>query len=142
MPLTFFTGQCLGGGIGRHARLKIWWALPVSVRLRPEVPSMQSSADGSRNLVAFFVMQSSADGSRNLVAFFVMQSSADGSRNLVAFLTLWICGRSSAVEHHLAKVRVDGSIPFARSIFFPIHPRLLSSNQYTHHVRNSQQLLL
>ena len=26
-----------------------------------------------------------------------------------------ICGRSSAVEHDLAKVRVDGSIPFARS---------------------------
>ena len=25
-------------------------------------------------------------------------------------------GRSSAVEHNLAKVRVDGSIPFARSI--------------------------
>ena len=27
------------------------------------------------------------------------------------------CGRSSAVERHLAKVEVEGSIPFARSIF-------------------------
>ena len=27
-----------------------------------------------------------------------------------------ICGRSSAVEHNLAKVGVDGSNPFARSI--------------------------
>ncbi len=26
------------------------------------------------------------------------------------------CGRSSGVEHNLAKVRVDGSNPFARSI--------------------------
>ena len=29
---------------------------------------------------------------------------------------VWICGRSSAVEHNLAKVGVDGSNPFARSI--------------------------
>ncbi len=28
------------------------------------------------------------------------------------------CGRSSVVEHNLAKVGVDGSNPFARSIFF------------------------
>jgi len=27
------------------------------------------------------------------------------------------CGRSSGVEHNLAKVRVDGSNPFARSNF-------------------------
>ena len=27
-----------------------------------------------------------------------------------------MCGRSSAVEHNLAKVGVDGSNPFARSI--------------------------
>jgi hypothetical protein len=29
---------------------------------------------------------------------------------------VWICGRSSAVEHNLAKVGVDGSNPFARSM--------------------------
>ena len=34
---------------------------------------------------------------------------------------IWKCGRSSAVEHNLAKVRVDGSIPFARSINFNIN---------------------
>ncbi len=34
------------------------------------------------------------------------------------FKLVWICGRSSAVEHNLAKVGVDGSNPFARSIFF------------------------
>ncbi len=28
------------------------------------------------------------------------------------------CGRSSAVEHLLAKQEVEGSSPFARSIFF------------------------
>lgn len=31
-----------------------------------------------------------------------------------------VCGRSSAVERHLAKVDVDGSIPFARSNFLII----------------------
>ena len=31
-------------------------------------------------------------------------------------MRIWICGRSSAVEHNLAKVGVDGSNPFARSI--------------------------
>ena len=29
-----------------------------------------------------------------------------------------VCGHSSAVERHVANVTVEGSIPFARSIFF------------------------
>ncbi len=33
------------------------------------------------------------------------------------------CGRSSAVEHLLAKQEVEGSSPFARSIFFKTRGR-------------------
>ena len=35
---------------------------------------------------------------------------------MYTYKAVWICGRSSVVEHNLAKVGVDGSNPFARSI--------------------------
>ena len=55
------------------------------------------------------------------------------------------CGRSSAVEHNLAKVRVDGSIPFARSILLDIktssfHTSIKKLNEYKYQYSIKEKL--
>ena len=85
-----------GGETGRHARLKIWWAL-ARVGSSPTLGTMQKTESGERK-TGF-----------SLVSRFWYQS--------LFYSRFLIRGSSSVVEHNLAKVGVAGSTPVSRSIF-------------------------
>ena len=55
---------------------------------------------------------------KKIYIFQLIKKITDYINTEVIYYFIELSGRSSGVEHNLAKVRVEGSNPFARSSFF------------------------